>query len=402
MRILHVIPSMNPQDGGPVEGVLQLAAEWERMGHVTEVVSKDDPRDPWVTGSAVTIHGMGPNTKSLTVLGRRPPLAGYGYTPRLAPWLAANAGRYDGVIVNGLWNYLSLGAHRGLMQAGVPYHVFTHGMLDPWFKESMPLKHLAKQAFWLFADGPLLNDAAAVLFTTEEERELARNQFRPYRIREKVVGYGTADVEGDPERQVEAFLAAQPQLRGKRTLLFLSRIHPKKGCDLLVQAFGRIAAEHPDVDIVIAGPDQVGIKASLEALAREAGVADRIHWPGMLTGDAKWGAFRHAEAFILPSHQENFGVVVAEAMALSKPVLITNKVNIWREVEASGSGIVTTDDVDGAVALMRRFLALSSAERERMGAQARDTFLKCFHVTQFARNVLAVIREGLPRAADVA
>jgi glycosyltransferase involved in cell wall biosynthesis len=137
-----------------------------------------------------------------------------------------------------------------------------------------------------------------------------------------------------------------------------------------VKAFARHAGSHPEYDLAIAGPDQHGLQASLMKLAEELGIAKRIHWPGMLTGDAKWRAFLAAGFFALPSHQENFGIVVAEAMALSKPLLITNKVNIWREVEADGAGIVVDDDVAGVGEGLEQMLAISATERATMSAAA--------------------------------
>jgi glycosyltransferase involved in cell wall biosynthesis len=119
----------------------------------------------------------------------------------------------------------------------------------------------------------------------------------------------------------------------------------------------------------------------------------------MLTGDAKWGAFRAAEFFTLPSHQENFGVVVAEAMALSKPLLVTNKVNIWREVEMDGAGIVVADDLEGVSDGLRRMLAMSAAQRATMGAAARRSFEQRFDLEKNAMTLLEVIAGASPGTA---
>ena len=181
--------------------------------------------------------------------------------------------------------------------------------------------------------------------------------------------FGTADPEGDPERQ-KPIRSAYPDFAGA-TLLFSVVSIPKKGATCL-QAFAGLAGELPsNLDLVIAGPDQVGWVPELQSLAHRLGISGRVHWPGMLKGDVKWGAFRSAEALILPSHQENFGFVVAEAMACATPVLISNKVNIWREVEASRGGLVEADSIDGTRNLIRRFLALSISARVEMRRNAR-------------------------------
>jgi glycosyltransferase involved in cell wall biosynthesis len=147
----------------------------------------------------------------------------------------------------------------------------------------------------------------------------------------------------------------------------------------------------PDLDLVIAGPDLVGWIPELKELSDELGVIDRIHWPGMLKGELKWGAFRSAEAMILPSHQENFGIVVAESMACSTPVLISDKVNVWREVVSSHSGLVEPDTLEGTGNLIRRFIALSNEERMTMKNAARQGYLKHFAMKATASDFLQLI-----------
>lgn len=377
MRILEIIGTVDPRDGGAIEGLLRQAKLRAQRGLETHIASLDGPQAPWVRECAVTAFGLGTGLPNF----RGPLWERYGYAPRFVPWLRRNVTNYDMVIVNGLWTYAALASRRVLPASAVPYVVFPHGMLDPWFRTSDPLKHAAKQLLWLVSEGPLLSHARAVLFTTEDEMARARNIFWPYRVCARVVGYGTADIEGDPTAQKAAFRRIVPALANRPFLLFLGRIHPKKGCDILIEAFSRIAAAHPELDLVIAGPDQNGLRAALEAAARGCGIAERIHWPGMLSGDEKWGAFHGCRAFVLPSHQENFGVVVAEALAAGKPVLITDKVNIWREVQADGAGRVSSDDADSVGRMLSEFLSLSAGDTERMERAARACFLARFEIS---------------------
>ena len=116
----------------------------------------------------------------------------------------------------------------------------------------------------------------------------------------------------------------------------------------------------------------------------------------MLTGDAKWGAFRACEALILPSHQENFGIVVAEAMACARPVLISNKVNIWREVEKAGAGLVDEDTLEGARSLIQRFYELSGDGRQALGAAGRRLFLESLEIGGTARDMMRLFEEIQP------
>ncbi|MGD0721547.1 MAG: glycosyltransferase [Roseiarcus sp.] len=399
MKVLEVIRSVDPRGGGPIEGVRSRATVWRELGHRCDILSLDAPGDPWVTESQLRPLAVGPAGPRRRLMRQLLPWLRYGYAPGLTRWLAANAGGYDAVIVNGLWNYASLGSWRALHKLDVPYFVFAHGMLDPWFNAAYPTKALFKGVFWKLFENRVLRDARGVLFTSEEERVLARAAFAPYAAREFVVGHGARDVGGDPEAQKAAFAATVPGVQGRKFVLFLGRIHPKKGVDLLIRAFGRLASAFPAFDLVVAGPDQSGLIPALKRLGAEAGVADRIHWTGMLAGDVKWGAFRCAEFFALPSHQENFGVVVAEALALATPVLITDKVNIWREIEMDAAGVVVRDDVEGIAAGLARMCALSRPERGAMAANARAAYLRRFDLGRNAVDLLELVAAEASRGS---
>lgn len=379
MRILHVISSVNPAGGGPIEGIKQLGVTLLTQGHCVEIVSLDPPDAPYLAQAPLPVHALGPVQLK------------YGFSPRLVPWLRANASRYDAVIVNGIWQYHSYGTWKVLRKSNTPYVLFTHGMLDPWFKKRYPLKHLKKWMYWPWAEYRVLRDARAVLFTCEEERRLARSSFWLYRCNERVVSYGTAKPKGDPEAERREFFDHYPELHGKRLLLFMGRIHQKKGCDLLIQAFAKVLAQQPDWHLVIAGPDQVGWREDLNYRAAELGIAPRITWTGMLGGAMKWGALRAAEIFVLPSHQENFGIAVAEALAAGLPALISNKVNIWREIEHDGAGIVADDTLEGTCGMLQSYLELAADKRLAMRQAARDCFETRFEIKKAAETLHAVL-----------
>jgi glycosyltransferase involved in cell wall biosynthesis len=345
MKFLHVIHSVNPAGGGPIEGIKVQA-------------SLDAPEESWARDFSLPLQALGPSSP------------GYGYSARLVPWLREARSRFDAVIGNGLWQYGNLAIWRALRHSSTPYYIFPHGMLDPWFKRRYPLKHLKKWLYWPWAEYRVLRDARAVLFTCEEERTRARESFWLYRCRERVVGFGSAEPTGDPEAQREAFLQRWPELRGRRLLLYLGRIHEKKGCRELIEAYTQ-EGESP-LHLVMAGPNDNPYAQSL--MAQSPGVT----WTGMLSDDLKWGAFRAAEAFVLPSHQENFGVAVAEALACGVPVLISDKVNVWREVESHRAGLVENDDLAGIMRLLGRWAALTQNERAEMILCARKCYEQAF------------------------
>ncbi|MFM0335450.1 glycosyltransferase [Paraburkholderia fungorum] len=379
MKILHLLASVDPRAGGPVEGVRRSGVAMQEAGHEIEVATCDAPRDAYLAAFPFPVHVFGPTSNR------------YSYSARLVPWLSANAPLFDAVIVHGLWQYHGFAAWKALRKSAVPYYVYAHGMLDPWFKETYPLKHLKKWLYWPWAEYRVLRDARAVIFTTEEERSRARQSFWLYRAHERVVPFGTTvpTLEAEPLR--EAFLQAVPGLRGKRIVLFLGRVHAKKGCDLLIDAFARIASRDPALHLVIAGPDETGWEATLRAQAQAAGIAQRVSLPGMLQGDLKWGAFHASDVFVLPSHQENFGVAVAEALGTGLPTLISDKVNVWREIEVDGAGLVAPDTVDGTEKNLVRWLELDDTARATMRAQAHRTFNTRFRVETMVGALTALL-----------
>ncbi len=384
LRILNVISSTNTLGGGVIENIIQLNRSIGDQ-HLFEVACLDAPDAPWIADSPLKIHALGPAQ------------IGYIYAPRLAHWLRAKRANYDIVLVHGLWQYGSYATWKALRNTSTPYIVFPHGMLDPWFKHTYPLKHFQKSLYWPWGEYRVLRDARAVCFTCEEERVLARQSFRPYRVRENVVSFGTAAPPDDADAQREAFLAEFPDLRDKKLLLFLSRIHVKKGADLLIEAFARVAPRDPNLHLAMVGPDQQGLQAELQAQAQKLGVAERITWTGMLQKEMKWGAFRAASAFVLPSHQENFGIVVAESLACGVPVLISDKVNIWREIAADKVGWVAPDTLEGTLANLEAWMGASDAEIETMRADAIVCFNQRFEIGGATRSLLAVIKRELAR-----
>ena len=172
-------------------------------------------------------------------------------------------------------------------------------------------------------------------------------------------------------------------------LLFLGRLHRKKGIDLILKALSEITIENRP-HIKIAGPDEENRLSQLKALARQLGVSDHITWLGPTFGEEKTTLLREAEAFILPSHQENFGIAVAEALAVGTPVLISNQVAIWDMVKRAGAGIISEDTVSGVKSLFLQWQCLPENMRYVMRKQARHLFTQQYDV---AHNAPALIHQ---------
>lgn len=389
MRILHVIGTLNPEAGGPSESVRVLLG-FGPIGYIGEAVTLDDPTAPFLKQFDFPIHALGPTSTT------------YGFNDKLLPWLEKNRHRFDGVVVNGLWQYCGFAAWRAL--AGkTPYVVFTHGMLDPYFKKAYPLKHLKKWLYWVPAEYRVLRDAYRVLFTSTTEKRLAEQSFWLHKWNPQVVPYGANRPPEKPREQLlDAFYQRCPEMQGQRFVLFLGRIHRKKGCDLLIEAFGKVSALDPQLTLVMAGPDQQHWSEDLKKVADSLGIGHRVFWPGMITGEAKWGAFMAAEVFILPSHQENFGIAVAEALASYTPVLLSDKVNIAEDIANEGGGLMEGDTLEGTIRLLERWIAMTPEQKSAMNLQARDCFERRYDMQANAKAIIALFEAATAaRAKEV-
>ena len=381
MRLLHVINSTRPAGGGPIESIRQAACVLAHMGHQTEIACLDSPDSPWLKELPILTHAFGPAW------------TGYRYCPAFVSWLKRHANDYDAVIVHGLWLHTSGGTRSALRGSETPYFIYTHGLLDPTFKRVFPWRHVKKAILWRILEHRVVRDARALFFTCEMERDLAVQSFLPFHGTPAIVPYCVGDPPATKADQAETFFSAYPDLRGRRLILFLSRIHPKKGCDLLIEAFARFAEGHPDLHLVMAGPaDNSKWYARLLESSKRLGIAHRITWTGMLQGHLKWSAFRAAEVFILPTHQENFGIAIVESLACGTPVLITNRANIYREIQADGAGLVGEAGLHGTVDLLARWLALDAEQRRTMGLRARQSFQRRFDSRQAAECLVETLQ----------
>lgn len=383
---LHILPTLNPEAGGLSQAVSSMVryASGTDLSH--EVLSLDREDAPYLRQFAPDVHAIG---RGFTA---------WNYHPKLLSWLSENLKRYDNVIVHGLWQYQSLAVFQAFKKSR-DFHgkllVMPHGMLDPYFQRAADrkLKAARNLAFWKYVEAKLVNAANALLFTCSTEQELARQPFAPYHPRnEQVVGLGVASPPEDRPDLRAAFLNICPQIGDRPYLLYMGRLDRKKGADLLIRAFLKLKAEClPDHVLVIAGP---GLDTAYgRELRQMAGEAADIRFTGMLTGDAKWGALYGSEAFVLPSHQENFGIAVVEAMACKKPVLISDQVNIYREIERHKGGMIARDRPDDIYLMLKEWLSLSEEQKSEFARNANRCYQKHYSETTAGRLMRNVLKQ---------
>ena len=388
MKILRVISSMHPSKGGPCQGIRNAIPYFREAGITSEVVCMDDSDSNYPIVDDFTIYKVGNGKTS------------YQYQPKLLKWLENNILNYDFVIVHGLWQYHNLAVYKTIKllrkqnQKTPKVIIMPHGMLDPYFQKATDRKWkaLRNEIVWTFIEKKCINKADAVFFTCEEEMRLAATTFKSYNPKKVFnVGYG---IQLPPEDDInfrEAFYKRCPAVENQKYLLFLSRIHEKKGVDLLINAYNELFQENQDLpDLVIAGPI---ISNYAEEMIQLASNNPKIHFPGMLTSSAKWGAFYNCEAYLLPSHQENFGIAIVEAMACKKPVLVTKNVNIWSEIqEGSGGWIIDLEEKNTLKKALSDIITKPEESLLTMGYKAFETYQNNFDVKACANKFIETLK----------
>lgn len=392
MKILRVIASMAPSSGGPCQGIRNTIPALSKLGIHNVVVCLDDPKDEFIGKDNFPVYALGPAQNP------------WAYTPRLVPWLKDNINQYDVVIVHGLWLYHGFAINKVYNQIKgkkPKLFVMPHGMLDPYFQRASnrKLKALRNWFYWKLIESKLIHRADGILFTCEQEMLLASETFRPYHPKKEMnVGYGITEPPPYTSEMSDQFLELCPQAKSNKYFLFLSRIHKKKGVDLLVKAYLNLKKQYYDQELpllVIAGPGvDTAYGQQLQQLVDQNPLLNEsVFFPGMLTGAAKWGAFHGCEIFILPSHQENFGIAVVEALACGRPVLISHQVNIWKEIYLFKGGLISEDNQSGVQKMLNIWMNLSNKQKNIVSKGAKICFQQLFHINEASTKLLQAITE---------
>ena len=359
LRILQVVPTYYPavRYGGPIRSVHGLATALVRRGHEVHVytTSMDGPGDLDVPlDRPVDLDGVAVHYFRVPVLRR------FSWSPSLGRYLRDTISQFDIAHLHSVFTWPISAAARIARQGGVPYVIAPRGML---VREIIDQKNRLIKELWIRLSGrTALANAAGVHVTADLEGQELRSLGLP--------SPQLSCIPNGVEWPTEPLpLAAGPFAHlPDRYVLFLSRICWKKGLDRLVRAWASIA----DVPLVIAGHDDEGYRAKLETLARSLGILDRLIFIGPASDAHKWALYKHAQLFVLPSYSENFGNVVAEAMAMSCPVVLSPEVGIAPLVSNAAAGVVTDCAPAELASVIKRMLADESGRREmgRRGAEA--------------------------------
>lgn len=344
-----MLARLDARSGGAAAACLSLCTELACRGHEISIyTTMEGPGEEWREKT----QAYGISVRRFGVL-----RAAYGVSLGLFRELGRALRKADVVHIHGIYRFHFLAAAFWCRRYRVPYIVKTMGMLDPFL---FRVRRWRKWPAEKLLISPALARASAVQFTAEEEMLLAVQSglFRPNNgraVSNGIIVPEAVELEEctDSASGVEEFRRRFPETIGKKLILFLSRIDFKKGLDILAQAFGIVFRTCPNTHLVIVGHDE-GYEQQARRYLSQEGVSEHVTFTGMLLGTAKAGAYRSASVFVLPSYTENFGMVVCEAMSHAIPIVISNRVNIWREIERARAGIVTDcDPIETAAAILK-------------------------------------------------
>lgn len=369
MKIAHLYPFTGKDKGGIAACLPPLLSALQNQNIECELFAQGWPGDGDVEAQPF------PLTRALTV-----DRSGFGYSLALKELFNARAGEFDIIHSHGLWMYSDFLAHQSARAKGKPHVITPHGMLEPWALSNSARKKKVMRR--LFQDRAL-RGARCLHALCEAERRVMRELGLQTPVAVIPNGVDLAQFAALPAPA--AFDEAFPAAKNRRVLLFMARLHPKKGLVPLLQAWKSVAKKHPDWLLVLAGPDEGGHRAALESAVESFALQNAVLFTGMLDGDLKRAALARAQAFVLPSFSEGFSIAILEAMACRLPVLLTPECH-FPDAVSSGAAIEATPDARALEARLNALLEMSETALQEMGARGYDLVARRYTWAQIAAN----------------
>jgi glycosyltransferase involved in cell wall biosynthesis len=367
MRVLHVIPSLASRTGGPATSVVESSRALQRCGVDVAIFATDMAEAASARTHARVAAGdlpAGARDLDVRLFPARWPYR-LAFSPAMYRALRAEVRRYDVVHIHSLFLFPQFAAYCAARGAGVAYVVSPRGALDPYLRRRGRSVKVVAERLW---QGAMLTRAAALHLTSGEEARLTAD-VAP-RVPRHVVPNGIRCNDYSELPSGKGFRRRYLGGSDDPVVMYFGRLSHKKGLDILIRAFALVRRDVPACRLAIVGPDDEGLTLELVALARREGVAERVVFTGMLSGAEKLDALAAAGVWALPSHTENFGNAVVEALAAGRATVISPAVNIAPEIAASDAGIVAPLNAEAFGAEIAALLR-DDVRREALGARAR-------------------------------
>lgn len=387
MRVLHVVPTYLPayKMGGPIKAVHSLCRSLSQKGVNTSVYTTNldsSGHTDVALNTPVDIDGVSVTYFPVTI-GRR-----YNYSRALGRALGENIMKFDLLHIHSVFLYPTAVASYLCRKYNVPYIINPLGALDPDminFKNSV-----LKQCYIKLIEKNNINNATAIHLASSYEQDKFR--LLGFRTRVVVVPRGV-DLKNFPEKKIQITLKElYPETEGKKVVLFMGRLHPKKGFALLAKAFKRIVDKKEKTHLLIAGTGENKYVNKVRLMFKRLNIEKHVTFAGMILGDEKIAALQGSDLFVLPSHGENFGVAVVEAMAFGLPVVVTDRVGLWPDIKEYGAGVVVGPSVEEIEKAILRLVEKDELSKS-MGVKARQLVGDRFDIRKIANKMTTIYRE---------
>ncbi len=378
MKILFVIPALGSVYGGTSQCVLSLAESLGDRSIEVDIVTTNAngssrlnvPMQTWIQQGSYRVQYF-PYWH----------LADYKISWPLTLWLINNVDSYDLVHTNVIFSYANLPAHVACKIKKIPYIMTPHGMLEPW---ALAYKSWKKQLYFNLFEKPFLKRASAIqaLASTEAQNLQSLELKSPLLIIPN--GIHQKDFEQLPEPEI--FYQQFPETRHKKLILFLGRIDPKKGLDLLATAFAKVQTQFPNTHLIIAGPDNVNFSPTVKQWLQENQCLEAVTFTGMLSGLLKYAALAASSIYVAPSYSEGFSVSVLEGMAAGLPCVITTGCN-FPEAAKENIALVVDINAEAIADGLLKFLENTEAA-QTMGTRARQFIFDHYTWEQISKRLI--------------
>lgn len=378
IKILHVIDTTNPKSGGPVEGLKQLYKYYKKNNIFVEILSSDNN---------LYSENFKKDLPKINTIGRQSCF--FKYNSKLIPWLEENIYRYDLIIVEGIWLYHNFAVMSVAKKFNKPYFVFIHGAMAPWLNKFLTFKYLKKKIFYNLFQRRFLINSKAVFFTSSIEMKNAKKGFNLSGIIKKNIGYGILGNQNLTKFKKTLFLTKYPQFKNKKILLYLGRIHEIKGLDILIKSFLKLYKFNKNYHLIIAGPSNKKYLFYLKSLTNK--FENNITWFDDIYGQLKWDLFNLCDFFCQPSHHENFGITIIEALSSKKPVIISNKVNIYKIINKYNAGFVGNDEQKSFDKALFKINSINKNTYKKLSKSAYKCFVNEFNLEKYFKNYIKYI-----------
>jgi glycosyltransferase involved in cell wall biosynthesis len=361
-KILSIIDSLNPKDGGPSHSLFDIALSNKQNNIQHDIL---------YIGKKQKINDL----SGIKIIALNDSIFKYGISLKLIFWLYQNKNNYNLFIIHGLWQFITL-----LSRIIIPnkYLVFTHGMLDPYFK-SEKFKSFKKKIYWNIFEKKNLQKAKFVLLNSIKEKKQINNTFvKTNGIKFKLINYGIYPKDINFKKSKLKFYSKFKFLKNYKLIVYIGRIHPKKGLDILIDAFEKI--DNKRYILLIAGDINNKYAKALIQKVKNKNNSKKIIFANFLKGEIKWGAISNAASTILPSHGENFGVSIAESLLAGTPVICSNKVGTSKQIKESNAGIIVKNNKLSLYQGIMKFINLSQKQKEKLSKNSITCFNKNFNI----------------------